>query len=999
IRSDQHLLQDIVTWDEYSIFIHGERVLFLSGEFHPFRLPSPGLWLDVFQKIKALGFSGVSFYTYWGILEGEPGVFRDEGVFALETFFEAASQAGIYLLARPGPYINSETSGGGFPGWGQRVQGPIRSNASDWLEATQNYITHVGSIISKAQITNGGPIVLVQPENEYTLCDGYATGADLNHCLNPYYMNDVESMWRATGITVPFISNDATPVGDWVPGSGIGEVNIYGFDSYPVGWGNACSDPETWERSQAYFPSNGFNHTTHMEMSPGTPMAIVEYQGGASEGWGGAGMQNCAALVNEQFERIYYKAVYAMRTTFMNLYMVFGGTNWGNIGHPLGYTSYDVGAAISEDRQVTREKYSELKLQAGFLQSTPSYLTMTPENGTYGVYTNTKHVVTTRLIAKDSQEALYIVRQTNYSSFTSVEYTWHLRAEEGNIVVPQLGGSLALHGRDSKIMVANYKLSNITLIYSSAEIATWRKSDTKTVLVLYGGENELHEFALPRHLGLPTKVEGQSIKSSAKGSSIVIQWNVQRSRCILHFGSSLEIHLLWRNEAYNYWTIDLPRPSPVDNFVSYSRLSSTHSSIIVKAGYLMRNASVVNDNLMLYGDVNATTSLEVILAPISKKGSIFFNDRKLSSLAYGNGRWTGTIKYSPPSIALPDLSTLEWRFVDSLPEISADYNDALWPVANYPQSNNTYRKQTTPTSLFASDYGFHSGSLFYRGHFTANGKETTLFLNTSGGNAFAQSVWLNATYLGSWIGDPDLLSYNQTLEFPKKLVRGQNYVVTVLIDHMGLTENFVANLETMKEPRGILDYSLGGHDDPSDITWKLTGNLGGEHYLDISRGPRNEGAHFAERQGYHLPGAPISKWKKKSPFHDGLTGAGVGFFATSFELNVPVGYDVPMSFVFANTSSAASASTPAAYRIELFVNGWQYGKYVNNLGPQTKYPVPEGILNYEGTNYIALVFWSLEDSKMHLGKLSLVVDGIVESSYSKPAFVDEMKFAPRSGAY
>lgn len=114
-------LQDIVTWDQHSIFVRGERVMFYSGEFHPFRLPVPGLWLDVFQKIRAMGYTGVSFYPHWALLEGKRGEFSAEGVFAFEPFFEAASQAGIYLLARPGPYVNAEISGGGFPGW-VRVQ-------------------------------------------------------------------------------------------------------------------------------------------------------------------------------------------------------------------------------------------------------------------------------------------------------------------------------------------------------------------------------------------------------------------------------------------------------------------------------------------------------------------------------------------------------------------------------------------------------------------------------------------------------------------------------------------------------------------------------------------------------------------------------------------------------------------------------------------------------------------------------------------------------------
>ena len=59
------LLQDLVTWDEHSLFIRGERIMLYSGEFHPYRLPVPSLWLDILQKIKALGFNAVSFYTDW----------------------------------------------------------------------------------------------------------------------------------------------------------------------------------------------------------------------------------------------------------------------------------------------------------------------------------------------------------------------------------------------------------------------------------------------------------------------------------------------------------------------------------------------------------------------------------------------------------------------------------------------------------------------------------------------------------------------------------------------------------------------------------------------------------------------------------------------------------------------------------------------------------------------------------------------------------------------
>ena len=202
--------------------VRGERIMVFSGEYHPFRLPVPGLWLDVFQKIKALGFSAVSFYTDWALFEGEQGVYNASGIFALEPFFDAASQAGIYLIARPGPvsliykfknvhanrakYINAEASGGGFPGWLQRVKGILRTRAPDYLAATDNYVANVGSTIAKYQITNGGPIILLQPENEYT---GGTTSAAPVYFPDPTYMAYVENQYRKAGIVVPFISNDA----------------------------------------------------------------------------------------------------------------------------------------------------------------------------------------------------------------------------------------------------------------------------------------------------------------------------------------------------------------------------------------------------------------------------------------------------------------------------------------------------------------------------------------------------------------------------------------------------------------------------------------------------------------------------------------------------------------------------------------------------------------------------------------------------------------------
>lgn len=99
----------------------------------------PTLWRDVFKKIKALGMNTVVFYIDWALLESKQGNYSAEGIFALQPFIQAAKDTGMYLIARPGPYINAEVSGGGFPGWLQRCEGKLRTSDPAFLNATKKY--------------------------------------------------------------------------------------------------------------------------------------------------------------------------------------------------------------------------------------------------------------------------------------------------------------------------------------------------------------------------------------------------------------------------------------------------------------------------------------------------------------------------------------------------------------------------------------------------------------------------------------------------------------------------------------------------------------------------------------------------------------------------------------------------------------------------------------------------------------------------------------------
>lgn len=596
------------------------------------------------------------------------------------------------------------------------------------------------------------------------------------------------------------------------------------------------------------------------------------------------------------------------------------------MGQPGGYTSYDYGAAIKEDRTLFREKYAEAKLIAQFIKASPAYLTATPGNLTNTSYVSTPELSTTPLFGNVTN--FYITRHSDYTSLDSTPYTLTVPTSIGNVTIPQLGGTLTLNGRDSKVQVTDFDVGGYNLVYSSADIYTQGSTGGKCVLLLYGSAGETHELAFPSEMGKPT-IEGDAgtIKVETVGRTVVVQWNVTEARQVLHYGSHLDVYLLWRNDAFNYWVLELEAASSVGNYTS-----QTKNTVIAKGGYLLRTAATAGNgtSLHLTGDLNVTSTLEIITG-LPASNDIYFNGAKVSGVEAANGRLTGTVTYSPPTIAIPDLSSLDWKYKDSLPEINSSYDDSSWTKADHPNTTNDFRDDwgtvftlKTPTSLIAGDYGYHTGSLIYRAHFTANGNESSLYLETQGGSGFGHSVWINSTYLGSFNGAGVPGGFNQTLTVPSgTLSRGQEYVITVVIDHMGEETNWTPGYDMMKTPRGILDYALTGHAE-TDITWKVTGNLGGEEYADKTRGPLNEGGTFAERQGYHLPSPPSQDWETKNPVLDGIGGPGLGLFVTSFDLDVPAGWDVPMDFVFTNSTGG---DVPQDYRVQLFVNGYQFGKY------------------------------------------------------------------------
>ena len=436
-------------------------------------------------------------------------------------------------------------------------------------------------------------------------------------------------------------------------------------------------------------------------------------------------------------------------------------------------------------------------------------------------------MATTALIGNLTR--FYVIRHAAYNTLATTDYSITLPTSKGNITIPQLGGTLSLHGRDSKFHVTDYDLGGLNLLYSSAEIFTWKRYGNKRVLVVYGGLGEEHELAISGG-GHAQTTEGFGVRTAQKNDATIINYQVSSRRRVVTLTSGLTVYLLDRNSAYNYWVIDLPNDRTTLNYTNQKLFPSAP---IVKAGYLLRTVEVSGGSIHLTGDLNSTTALEIIGGAPTRTRELTFNGK---SLPFKQNRHSGVITatavYHNATLTIPNLSTIGWKVIDSLPEIQNSYDDSLWTQASLTYSNNTARNLTTPTSLYSSDYGYHTGSLLYRGHFTATGSEKTLYLATQGGSAFGHSVWINTTFLGSFAGADVYSQYNSTYTLPSSLcLQGENYVITVLIDNMGLDENGQAGASTMKNPRGILDFTLAGRE-KSAITWKLTGNLGGEDFVD-----------------------------------------------------------------------------------------------------------------------------------------------------------------------
>lgn len=966
VRRNSTGLTDAVTWDPHSLFIQGQRTFILAAEFHPWRLPgNPDLWADVFQKIKANGFNTVSFYVNWALHYPTPTTNGGTGDFTsgthrdIQRFIDEAKNAGLWMIARPGPYINGETTGGGFPGWVGNIAGSLRTNNTNYKQACTPYMTEISKIIARNQVTNGGPIILVQAENEYSASPS-----------NSIYMQDVIDTYRANGVVVPITHNDqhAGQAGNFSPDlPGTGRVNIYCGDSYPQG-------SSRWAQVQSIY------YSAHQNVAPSNPLCLAEFGGGFLLQWGsvtprgGTGYEKYSNdLTDASYENIFYKENYAQTATILNVYMLFGGTNWGQTAAPVSYTSYDYGGGISENR-VAGPKMNEMRLQGLFLRVSPDLLGASLlANGTN--YTTSSLIHTAELKNLNTGAGFYITRHNDSTSTALTTTQLNISTSLGSLLVPR-SGVLTFNGRDSKIIVTDYVFgkAQYKILYSTAEIMTWSTIGTTDYLVLYAPANQTGEtafvFSTPPQVNMTNVQNASAAQSTVNGTGIFMLNYVlagSQSISIQTKTSNLTVILMDKATA-NQWHAPII-PNASQGFGNFFGVG-TNQSILVGGPYLIRTADIAGSTLSLTGDLNGTTSIEVIAPP--NISQLLWNSTPVPVSRTKRGSLVGNLASSNFEVTLPELSN--WKVASSLPEIDPSFDDSSFVIANQTTTNYTNLPPLAGDRvLYSQQYGFYGGNLIFRGHFTnASGKETSITLTVQYGFAGAYSAWLNGVFLGSGLEGNSTVSLSTNVwTIPPNVLKlgSEDNVLVVVQDHMGISET---STNGGKEPRGIRGYSITGGT-ATFTSWKLQGNYGGAaNAPDTFRGYLNEGGLYAERIGAHLPDFPDQSWQNTTSLS--VSKAGINFFRTSFDLKIPPGVDLPVRLVF--TPSDISSH----YRVQIYLNGWQVGKYVNDIGPQTVFVFPAGILRRTSSNTLALSLWSLDNSGASITGLKLVADGLFSTS-------------------
>ena len=323
-----------------TFLLNGEPFVVKAAEVHYPRIPRP-YWEHRIKMCKALGMNTLCIYVFWNIHEQREGQFDFSGNNDVAEFCRLAQKNGMYVIVRPGPYVCAEWEMGGLPWWLLKKK-DIRLREQDpyFMERVRIFEKKVGEQLAPLTIQNGGPIIMVQVENEYgSYGEDKPYISQIRDCLRGIY-GDKLTLFQC----------------DW---SSNFEKN--GLDDlvWTMNFGTGANIDEQFKRLK--------------ELRPNAPLMCSEFWSGWFDKWGANHETRPAKDMVEGMDEMLSKNI------SFSLYMTHGGTSFGHWaganspGFAPDVTSYDYDAPINEYGGTTdkffqlrkmMQKYSKTRLPA-----------------------------------------------------------------------------------------------------------------------------------------------------------------------------------------------------------------------------------------------------------------------------------------------------------------------------------------------------------------------------------------------------------------------------------------------------------------------------------------------------------------------------------------------------------------------------------------------------------------------------------------------------------
>lgn len=438
-----------ITYDKNSLIVDGKRVFIRSGAFHYFRTPGLELAKDRFMKLKAAGYNTVDIYFNANYHSKAQGEYDFSGIKNVRAILDAAKEVGLFVIARPGPFINAEVNAGGLPFWLLKNKNVIPRNrigsayhySPEYMDFVREWYDQIIPIINDFD-----NVIAFQIENEYATDE-----------MDEAYMRELYEMARSLGIKCPIFHNDAYNAGLWAD-----VVDIYAGDIYPY-----INPTQNWKQDHFWFDTLDNFEDMVRSVKPDAPPFIAEMQGGWFDKWDGIGYKAMREALGDEHINIVTKTAISQGVTMFNHYMAVGGTSWENLACDEVYTSYEFCAGIDEYGNMHPNFYKSKAINY-FLNSFGLENTGEREN-------------------LDLGENIYAVRRKDYHNDCNWLFVRNFNTNNANLFTSSFDFSIRPY--DMKIIAENLQLSACKIDFSDVEIFARVKNEKDEVLFMLADED------------------------------------------------------------------------------------------------------------------------------------------------------------------------------------------------------------------------------------------------------------------------------------------------------------------------------------------------------------------------------------------------------------------------------------------------------------------------------------------------------------------------------